>query len=108
MDKRRRVYLAGPPGTPATQKLQDAGLEVITAPPEPEDAREWGPWARYALALLVSADAVAIQPGGGHSRGVSLICQTAHELAIPVRSVRGWLTKAGQDAYMARLTGDRP
>ena len=108
MENRRRVYLAGPPGTPATEKLQDAGLDVITAPPEPEDALEWGPWARYALALLVSADAVALQPGTGRSRGLSLICQTAHELAIPVRSVRGWLTQAGQDAYMSRILEDRP
>jgi len=27
----------------------------------------------------------------------------AHELAMPVRTIPWWLTKAGQDAYMIRL-----
>lgn len=100
-----KLYLAGasfPDMDTTRRRLERAGYVVITSPPEPEDALEWGPWARYALALLVTADGVCT---GGKSRGSALLCQTAHELAMPTRTLRAWLTQAGQDAYMQRLRG---
>jgi hypothetical protein len=102
-----KLYLAGadfPDMDTTRARLERAGFVVITAPPEPDTAPEWGAWARYALALLVTADGVCT---GGKSRGSGLLCQTAHELAMPIRTLRAWLTKAGQDAYMESLTRDR-
>jgi len=106
-----RLYLIPstlPEYTNAAARLEAAGFEVVTAPPEPDTAPEWGAWARYALALLLTADGVVLPRGSGGSRGNGLLCRLAHDLAIPVLTLRGWLTRAGQDAYMARLTGGRP
>jgi len=113
MENRRRTHpevhrllLAGPTSEYAPARLLAAGLVPVTMQPEPEASRAWGDWARYALALLLTVDGVAVLPKAGRSRGAALVCHVAHEIALPVRTVPAWLTKTGQDAYMDRLLGD--
>jgi hypothetical protein len=114
MENRRRVhplrlYLAGPAGdTGPVRKLEDAGFIVANPDPapEPRDAAAWGQWLREALTQMLTAEGIALLPGSGNSRGVALLVRTGHELAMPIRTVRGWQTHAGQYAYMQRLTGD--
>jgi hypothetical protein len=102
-----KLYLAGPmDGTDPARKLRDAGFDVISSDaPEPRTAPEWAGWLRAALTQMLTADGIALLPGSGNSRGVALVCRTAHELAMPIRTVRGWQTHAGQYAYMQRLKG---
>jgi hypothetical protein len=103
-----RLYIAGPTSEHAPARLLAAGFVPVTLQPEPEASREWGHWARYALALLLTVDGVAVLPKSGTSRGAALACHVARELGLPVRTVPAWLTKAGQDAYMDRLLGEPP
>lgn len=104
-----KLYLAGPLADmpDAARKLRDAGLDVVNQDdvPEPRTAPEWAGWVRAALTQMLAADGIALLPGSGNSRGVGLICRTAHELAMPIRTIRGWQTHAGQYAYMQRLKG---
>jgi hypothetical protein len=116
-----RLYLAGPmTGHPennypafnaAARRLRDAGFVVLN-PAEtilpPLANPGWGDWMRAGITQLLTADAVALMPASGGSRGARLEVHIAHELGMPVRTVPRWLTKAGQDAYMARLLADRP
>jgi hypothetical protein len=102
-----RLYLAGPAALNIRAgRLEAAGFEVVKPPPEPDTAPEWNQWARYALALMLTADGVAITAASGGLRGVGVACRLAHELAMPVLTVPGWLTKAGQDHYMQKLRGN--
>jgi hypothetical protein len=109
-----RVYLAGPVTdafTDGVRRLTAAGLEVANRHehPEPADTLEWGHWMRRALADVLTVDGVAILPKSGRlSRGAGIACRVAHDLGIPVRTIPAWLTKTGQDAYMARLLEERP
>jgi len=113
-----RLYLAGPmTGHPennypafhaAAGRLRRAGFQVVNpaeADLEPLTGLSWGDWMRKGITQLLTTDGVAILPGAGGSRGAALECKIAHELAMPVRTVPWWLTKAGQDDYMARLLG---
>jgi hypothetical protein len=110
-----RLYIAGPPVGDCEEfhavvgKLRDAGFLLANAhcpDPEPDEAPKWGKWMRRELGYLLTADGIALLPGTGGRRGVALLVRTAHELAIPIRTVRGWQTAAGQRAYMQRLTGE--
>jgi len=91
----------------AARKLRRYGFDVLNPAenPEPCPDPKWGDYLRAALALLVQADAVALLPGSGASRGAALECHVAHELAMPIRTVPRWLTTARQDAYMQRVIG---
>jgi hypothetical protein len=103
------LYLAGPPADvpDAARRLRDAGFDVVhAAGPEPRDAKGWGAWLRAGLTQMLAAEGIALLPGSGNSRGVALVCRTAHELAMPIRTIRGWQTHAGQYAYMKRLKGE--
>jgi hypothetical protein len=111
-----RLYLAGPmTGHPennypafhaAARRLRSAGFVVLN-PAEtilpPLANPTWGDWMRAGLTQLLTTDGVALLPASGGSRGAQLEVLVAHELAMPVRTIPWWLTKAGQDAYMIRL-----
>lgn len=102
------LCLAGPIGDDsapfhdAARRLRDAGFEVLNpAESEPAPDSSWEDRLAGALAVLLRADAVAVLPGSGNGRGIML--RLAADLAKPIRTVPGWLTKAGQDDYMRRL-----
>lgn len=117
-----RLYLAGPmTGLPdsnypafhaaAARRLRSAGFLVVNPAEtdlEPLADLSWSDWMRRGITQLLTTDAVALLPGSGGSRGARLEVHVAHELAMTVRTIPWWLTKAGQDAYMARLAGSRP
>jgi hypothetical protein len=95
----------------AARRLRRAGFAVhnpAESDLEPGADLAWGDWMRRALALLLTADGVALLPASGNSRGARLECHVAHELGMPIRTVPRWLTQAGQDAYMQKLIADRP
>jgi hypothetical protein len=93
----------------AAGKLLGAGAVVLgsAGPPEPLTAPEWGDWMRAGLRLLLEADGVAVLPGSGGSRAAGIECRLAHDLAMPVRTVPGWLTHLGQEKFMRRLRAGR-
>jgi hypothetical protein len=93
----------------AGRKLRAAGAAVLRpATPEPAAAAEWGDWMRAVLArMLTEADGVALLSGAGGLRSAGITCRLAHDLAIPVRTVPGWLTQLGQNDLMRRLRAGR-
>lgn len=103
------LYLVGPGSVKAAAgKLLGAGAVVLLPPgPEPVAAPDWGAWMRAGLWLVMEADGVATLPGSGGSRAAGIACRVAHDLAIPVRTVPGWLTHLGQEKYMRRLSAGR-
>ncbi|WPM94379.1 nucleoside 2-deoxyribosyltransferase [Arthrobacter phage Cupello] len=87
----------------AAEQLRGAGFEVLNPAENKPDEPDWVGYLRLSLAQLVRADAVAVLPGFGDSRGARIETKLAVELEMSVRPVRAWLTEAGQRAYMARL-----
>lgn len=95
-DRGITLYLAGPmSGLPqfnfpafhaAAARLRDRGYTVIN-PAELEDGDTSKPWTHYMrrdIAMLVTADAVAVLPGWERSRGASLEVHIARELGMPI------------------------
>lgn len=107
-----RLFLAGPPAglKSSGDRLAGAGAVLVNRdlPAEPATAPDWADWMRERLVEFADADGVALLPDVGGSRGTALFCQLAHEMGLPVRTVPGWLTQLGQNAYMGRLLGGRP
>ena len=103
------LYVAGPmtgypefnyPAFDAAEKyLTDLGYGVLN-PVRAEDynttgkPQEWHWYMRHALRMVVSADGLALLPGWEKSRGALLEVYVAHNLALPVRPLREWLTAA--------------
>jgi kynurenine formamidase len=89
----------------AAQRLRGAGFDVLslTELPVPEPEPTWRGWLKAGIMLLLEADGMVRIPGEGRAPGVEL--RLAHELGIPIKTVPGWLTHAGQADYMKRLRG---
>jgi hypothetical protein len=58
---------------------------------------------RSSITQLLASDAIALLPGWNNSLGAQLENEIAEKLRIRAKHVPYWLTKSGQDAYMARL-----
>jgi hypothetical protein len=107
------LYLAGPmTGLPdfnypafnsAAGRLRAAGFEVLNPADNKPEIPDWVGYMREAIACLVRADAVAVLPGYGESRGARLETKLAVDLEMSVRPVRAWLTEARHRAYMGRI-----
>lgn len=63
-------------------KLRAAGFTVLNPAENPESATYSG-YLRMSIAQLVQADAVALLPGSGQSRGAGIEIRIARDLEIP-------------------------
>lgn len=101
-----RIYIAGPMSGrpefnyPAFFRAADALTAVGHEPINPartegrEDCKTWLDYMRAALRDIADADAVALLPGWGESRGATVERNLAASLDLPVRPLEAWLEVA--------------
>lgn len=123
------LYLAGPmTGHPnynypafhqAARDLRELGYFVVSPaedtwnrpipPPEPEHAAPHGHYVRAGLRKLLHADAVALLPGWGTSKGTSVELTVARAIGMDIHTVEHWEDHADQIGEAPiYLTVDRP
>ena len=99
-----RVYIAGPMSTLAehnypafhasAEALEAAGYEPVSPAVDhghPPGSMPWQWYMRRAVALLMTADAVALLDGWEASRGAGVEVDIATALGIPVWPLGEWL-----------------
>lgn len=102
MDKRVRIYIAGPmTGLPdfnypafneCAAALRARGFVVENPADNPEPhCKSWLGYMRMALRQLALCDAVAMLPGWGHSRGAVIEHQLGRNLGLVVREAEFFL-----------------
>lgn len=117
MTTRPRIYIAGPmTGLPdfnypafhaAADTLTAAGYEAVspathTADVASGDVKPWDFYMRHALALLLTADGVALLPGWDRSRGARIEEELAGRLGMGRADVPSWVAWAVQPAPLVR------
>ena len=77
--------------------LREAGYAVVNPAetPAPEgETPDWQWWMRRAITAMMTADAVAVLPAWGTSRGARTEVELARDLDMAVATPGGWLISA--------------